>query len=117
MARTAITVSTSVRDVALAATATTLDPTNNHSVVADNFSKGHFLIFANTAGAAKNVTIKVGVNPPAIRQGIGDLVFSVPSSGSRVIRIETARYQQSDGTINIDLESGITGTVTAIVNS
>lgn len=69
----------------------------------------------NTAGAAKKVTIRAGVNPPALRAGLGDLVVEVPATtGDVLIPIESARHAQADGSINVDYEAGHTGALSAI---
>jgi hypothetical protein len=70
----------------------------------------------NSAGSAKNVIIRAGVNPPAFRASIGDLTVSVNTSATAYIGpLESARFAQSDGSISIDFASGFTGTITAFV--
>ena len=59
------------------------------------------LIITDVTGAADNVTIKAGDNPPALRAGLGDLVITVSAHDVLAIVIEAARYMQDDGTINI----------------
>lgn len=72
---------------------------------------------ANTAGSAKNTIVKKGVDPPSFRASIGDLTVQVPATtGVRFIGpFEVARFAQADGSLNIDWESGATGTVTAFM--
>ena len=66
----------------------------------------------NTFAGAKTVTVKGGVNPPGFRSGLGDLVLSAIQSAQRqYIFIESARHVQADGSINIDYEAAMTGTV------
>jgi hypothetical protein len=72
---------------------------------------------ANTAGAAKNTIVRKGVDPPAFRASIGDLTVQVAATtGVKFIGpFEIARFAQSDGSLNIDFESGATGTITAFI--
>ncbi len=65
----------------------------------------------NTAGTAKNITIPAG---NGFRSGIGDLVVSVAAtSGEAMIIVESARFAQSDGILDIDYETGFTGLIGA----
>lgn len=79
------------------------------------------LFVATTNGADKTVTIKAGtgatVAGAAFRASMGDLVVTAhASSGGGVIGpLESARFAQSDGSINIDFQSGITGRITALM--
>ena len=81
-----------------------------------------FLYVTNTAGADKTVTIRAGVGGgatpgQAFRAGLGDLVVTVhTASGGGVIGpLESARFAQLDGSINIDFQAGLTGKITAFV--
>jgi len=76
-----------------------------------------FLYVATTNGADKNVIIRAGVNPPAFRSSMGDLtvVAHTASGGGVVGPLESARFAQADGSINIDFASGITGKITAFI--
>ncbi len=81
-----------------------------------------FLYVKNTAGSDKTVTIRAGVGGgatpgQAFRSGIGDLVVTAhtASGGGIIGPLETARFAQLDGSINIDFQSGITGTIAALV--
>jgi len=67
----------------------------------------------NTYAGAKNVTIKAGVYPPAWRKDIGDLVVAIAQNATHYFVLETARFNQADGSINIDYETGMTGTAWA----
>ena len=68
----------------------------------------------NSAGAAKNVTVKAGAKPPAVRSGIGDLVVAVAAGADKMLCLESARFAQADGSINVDFEAGMTGTISAV---
>lgn len=119
MPRTAVTVTSLVANTGQAAPATTAaDPTNGHSV-AGVPPEELFIIAANTAGTPKNVIVKAGDNPPALSAGQGDLTVQVPATtGVRWIGpLTSARFVQAgadSGQVHVDLESGFTGTVTAV---
>ena len=66
----------------------------------------------NSAEAAKKMTIKAGVYDNAV---LGDLVLSIGASKTSVILIENpSRFQQKDGSVYIDYETGFTGTIYAV---
>src|SRR2546423_10596249 len=72
---------------------------------------------ANTAGTPKNVTIKKGSDSAlAFRAGLGDLVVAVTNATTKWVGpFEIARFSQADGSLNVDFESGMTGTITAFM--
>lgn len=76
-----------------------------------------FLYVATTNAANDNVIIRAGVNPPAFRSGMGDLTVVAPTAngGGVVGPLESARFAQSDGSINIDFGAGTTGKITAFI--
>lgn len=77
---------------------------------------GLILIVTNSAVSPKAVTIKAGINPPAFRAGMGDTSVSVAASGTSYLGpFETARFSQTDGAMYIDLESGMTGSIAALL--
>jgi hypothetical protein len=124
MARTNLPTHSLVPNGAIAAPAgTAIDATNGMNIVfpttgipAGPNGADLFLIVNNTYTAAENVTIDAGVNPPAFRNGIGALVVSVGASGTEYIGpFDTARFAQSDGSLNLDFGAAMTGTVTAII--
>lgn len=81
------------------------------------------LFVATTNGADKTVTIKAGAGGTsatagaAFRAGLGDLVVTAKAAngGGVIGPFETARFVQSDGSVNIDFQSGITGRITAFM--
>ena len=78
--------------------------------------KGIILRVANTAAAAHNVIVRAGVNPPAFRAPLGDLLVSVTNGTTKWIGpFDMARHAQSDDSINIDFDAGFTGTITAFL--
>lgn len=77
---------------------------------------------SNTAAAAHNVIIRAGgAEPdssftpwPAFRGSLGDLDVSVTNATTQVVGpLETSRFKQSNGDINVDFDVGFTGTVRA----
>ena len=85
-------------------------------------SRDLWLRITNTAGADKNVIIRKGVGGgetagPAFRSGLGDLtvVCHTASGGGYVGPLESARFSQLDGSINVDFGSGLTGNISAFL--
>ncbi|MYR36365.1 hypothetical protein GTX14_04765 [Streptomyces sp. SID4944] len=70
---------------------------------------------ANSAGSTKKITIRAGgKDGPAWMRTQGDTEVSVAASGTRWIGpFSEARYLQHGGKLNLDFESGFTGTITA----
>ncbi|MFJ6729376.1 hypothetical protein ACIQPQ_31190 [Streptomyces sp. NPDC091281] len=70
----------------------------------------------NSAVAAKKVTVRAGgKDGPAVMRTQGDTEVSVAASGTRFLGpFSEARYLQHGGKLNIDFESGFTGTITAL---
>ena len=62
-----------------------------------------FIVLYENGGGAATVTFKAGDNPPAQRQGLGDLAVAVPASDALVICIEAARFLQDDDTIDAEV--------------
>lgn len=67
----------------------------------------------NTYAGAKKVTVKAGANPPAFRANLGDLEVSLAQNATHYFVLETARFAQADGSINVDYEASMTGTAWA----
>lgn len=114
MARTAVTLNSLNRSTSATLTNTTADPTNDHVLTPGNTDKT-LLIFRNTNGSDRVATVKAGDTGVSLRAPIGDLDITVPATtGERVVVLESARFTQADGTINIDLATSFAGSVTAI---
>lgn len=114
MARDAVAITPMVLNDGIApAAGTAINVTNGAEVAAGGNVQKLFIVVNNTAVSAKNVTIKAGAHPPALRAELGDLVVAVPNAATRYICIESAQFAQADGKIHIDFESGTTGTVMA----
>ena len=113
MARTALTYSKLVGNSSVADPAgTPVDPTNGHTVANAQFDRTVFRV-NNTAATAKTVTVKAGAYPPAMAAGQGDLVVSVAAGATAWLGpFESGRFGNSDGSLNVDLAAGTTGTIT-----
>lgn len=62
----------------------------------------------------KTLTVRKGNNPPAMRAAIGDLVLPLDANSEQMIGgLESARFQQIDGTTHLDFESGTIGLISA----
>jgi hypothetical protein len=113
MARTAVavtdlTAATSVADPA----GTTADATNGH-VITGTRPEVLVLRVKNTTGGALNAIVRAGTFPIAESSGQGDLTVSVGAGATVFIGpLESARFLQNDGSVNVDLQATFTGTVT-----
>ena len=72
------------------------------------------LEFINTAQAADDMTVTVlaGANPPAFRNTLGDLNITVAQDGVHYLVVESARFMQANGKINIKFTPASTKTQT-----
>lgn len=70
----------------------------------------------NTAAAPHNVIIRAGAYPPAFRKDLGDLTVAVTNATTKWVGpLESARFAQSDGSINVDFDASFTGDITAFL--
>jgi hypothetical protein len=118
MTRDAVTVSTVAFNTALASPAGTTVNAANDIIITPTVPVSELLIrVTHTAAAEYDLTIVAGANPPAFQNGQGDLV--VPFAAGNVtpvikfFTVESARFQQVDGSIHLDFETGFTGAVAA----
>lgn len=113
MARIAVPVSALAMNTKQAVvTGTALNTASGHVLTAPN--DGRVLLQINNSGTADafTATVKAGDNPPAFQAGLGDLVVTVGTAAATArvaIPLETARFLQDDGTINIDFAWGTGG--------
>lgn len=112
MPRTALP-QTTVYNTGAAPTATAIDPTNHHVIASSATPSEELLIIVNnTTVSTKTVTLKAGTNPPALSAGQGDIVVTCTASTNGIpLRVESARFMQSDGTVNLDIAASMTGTI------
>lgn len=52
-------------------------------------------------GTGGTVTFKGGDRYPAQRADLGDLIITLAANDGRVVAVETSRFLQNDGTINV----------------
>lgn len=119
MTRSEVTVNDMAGIFAAAETPDTIDKTSDHVIDAEG-DKLLLLFHLTAATSGDTITIKAGVNPPAFRSGIGDLVYTSAGLGAEetadiaVGPIESARFKQSDGKIYVDVAGAtIAGTLEA----
>lgn len=60
------------------------------------------------------VTVKAGDNPPALSAGQGDLALSLAIGTHYIGPLTSARFVQSDGTVNVDVATSANVTLAAI---
>ncbi len=122
MARTALTITELPPEAVTAAVLTTLgtaiDATNSHVITpTGDITPDELVLFiVHTTAAQKTVTVKAGANPPAVRNGAGDLVAtmadgSVTNTLAFVPLGGGSRFMQADGTINVDIAAATTGRI------
>lgn len=95
--------------------ATTIDATlvTNGVSVTGAIPEQTLIRVANTEGSTNTLTVQSGANPPALAAGLGDLVVTVAATtGVQYVGpFEGGRFMQSDGSLWLDFETGMTGTI------
>lgn len=116
MPRDAVTITSLSSGTAVAPPAgTTIVPANGANIAAVGDTSRLLIRVTNTNGTQRTVTFKAGDNPPALRSGLGDLAVVVPATtGERLVVLESARFVQSDGSIDVDFEASMAGVVSAV---
>ena len=112
MARTAIDVFAPGINAKADVTYDTIDQANGMYIPKTVPTKDCLVLVKNTFAGAKKVTFKAGVNPPAMASG--DLEQSMAQDAIMLFNLESARFMQADGTINVDFEAGMTGEITVL---
>lgn len=121
MARTAITVTSltaeTVNAVVLASMGVAIDATNSHVITpgAGVDPRDCFIFIYHTTGSSKTATLNAGDNPPAMRQGGGNLVATMTDGSTTptlaIIPLSSSRFMQSDGTFEVDIAASMTGRI------
>jgi hypothetical protein len=117
MARDAVTITALSSGVAATNPAGTAINTANGANIAAAGDTSRLLIrITNTNGTNRVATIKAGsTNPPAVRKGLGDYAITVPATtGDVVVVVESARFLQADGSINVDFAASMAGVISAV---
>lgn len=118
MARTALTpVVLTANTVVADPAGTALDATNDHVFTASYPTDEYVIRVVNTYAGTKTIQLKAGDNPPADAAGQGDLTLSLGAGDSTptvkwIGPFSSARFIQNDGTVNIDVDASMTGTIT-----
>lgn len=82
----------------------------------DNKNNSLVICIENTATGASTVTFKAGDNFPNAK--LGDLTLDVAASSANCYQIQDpARFENKDGSVNIDFKTGFTGTIYAVAKS
>lgn len=116
MARDAVTVTAlSANALNTNPAGTAINTTNGANIAGVKAGDRLLVRITNTNGTNRVATIKAGVNPPAPRKGIGDLAVTVPATtGDVLLVLETARFLQADGSINVDFAASMAGIISAV---
>ena len=72
------------------------------------------VIKAVVTTATTNVTVKAGDHPPALSAGQGDLVVAATVGTHYIGPFTSARFLQSDGTLNVDVATAANVTLAAL---
>jgi hypothetical protein len=109
MARTALTVTSIPADTATVVTSVfAAGDVVNDNVIPTGTTSGNIIVYVKNGDAApQTVTFLAGDGGdvgPAWRSILGDLTMTVAAAGEQVLHMtDTARFLQSDGTINVDI--------------
>lgn len=129
MARTNLPLTTLVPNSGIAVPAgTTIDQSNGmniqipaNTIPAAPDTDNLVLVVANSVAAPKTVIVRAGagggVTPgAAFRAGLGDLTVTVAASSSAYVGpLESARFLQLDGSLNVDFGASAAGTIIALI--
>jgi len=92
-----------------------LDPTNGHVITPDRASRRLLIVLNSTFAGSKTVTLKAGAYPPASKASQGDLVITLAATATWAFQqIDSSRFAQADGTINIDVAASATGFIACL---
>lgn len=90
---------------------------NTHVITPTGPLEDLIILVANTEGSTNTVTVLAGDNPPAMSAGQGDWTSSAiaATTGHQILPpLESARFLQDNGTLRINVESGMTGWIQAL---
>jgi hypothetical protein len=114
MARTAITLTQLAGNSGVAATTTNIDIANGMTFAAGRFSDPVVFVVTNTDASAHVVTITAS-DPVSGAGKWPNLTYSVPASSTAYLGpFESAKVQQSDGSIQFSFTASHTGTIAAL---
>lgn len=88
---------------------------NTHVITPTRACRKGLIVIQHTTAAAKTATIAAGDNPPSPLAGLGAETITLPDATAGTITvlvaIETARFMQGNGTIEVTVAAGTTGTI------
>lgn len=87
--------------------------TSDGNVIAAGGYTTNLLVEVDNTGPAGTIIIGAGNNPPALRASLGALSINIGGTERQVLLIESARFADADGDINITFGGSPTGTVYA----
>lgn len=112
-ARTALTVTRSTANAAIADVVGTTPDASNGNVVSGVPLEKIMVRVKNADSGSHTVTVRAGVSPPALSAGQGDLVVAVANGTTKWLGpFTSARFAQSDGSLNLDWSASTSVTVT-----
>lgn len=94
----------------IVATAGTIDTSNGQVI---NTPSDTMVLWVNNTGPAGTIVFKAGDNPPALRSLLGDESVNIGGTAQLYLKFETARFMQSDGTVQIDWGGSPAGSIAA----
>lgn len=114
MARTAVALSSLVKNAGTAITEVSLATctTSGAAIAAHTKDEKLAIYVENTAATSATITVKA--SDFGIALGQGDLAITAAQNTPQLIVLEGQRFLQSDGTINIDCSTAATGVIGAI---
>lgn len=83
-------------------------------VLAGAVNLDEVMLRAVVATATTSITVKAGDNPPALAAGQGDLVVAAAVGTHLIGPFTSARFAQSDGTLNVNVATPANVTLTAL---
>jgi len=95
----ALVMNTRSSDIPALGTAITDAAANVFSIAAGGRHGDRLLLLFEADASGDTVTILAGDNPPAVRQGLGNITVVLAASDARLVPVEAARFLQDDGTI------------------
>lgn len=76
-------------------------------------SLGDVLIHVNNTGVAGTISVEPGDRPPSALASLGTAAITIGGTADLFLRLEAARFMQSDGTILMNFSANMAGFVKA----
>ncbi len=95
-------------------TTTTVTPANGITIseAFSNKNNSLFVIINNTGSTTSSLTVKAGETYPNAM--LGDIVIELAKGVSAIQLQDLSRFEKSDGSIDLDFETGFTGNIYAV---